>query len=225
MPAKVVGRVTEAHRASMRGGVEHYVALAQSYRARGYSGPHPPVADEAGITCRKRGPMSFLEWGQMLAVLAESPDWVADRLERSDEARWRLRPAPGSWSALEVLCHLRDADGEILVPRLERMLAEASPEVPDIDMTGWEEARRYNEQSPAQVLEDWAAVRRTLLARLAPLSREDWRRVGIHSVRGPYPLAEMVRYWADHDLSHRRYWADHDLSHRRQMAAALGEFA
>ena len=158
--------------------------------------------------------MSFLEWGQMLAVLAESPDWVADRLERSEEARWRLRPAPGSWSALEVLCHLRDADGEILVPRLERMLAEPSPEVPDIDMTGWEESRRYNEQSPAQVLEDWAAVRRTLLARLAPLSREDWRRVGMHSARGPYPLAEMVRYWADHDLSHRR-----------QMAAALGELA
>jgi len=81
-------------------------------------------------------------------------------------------------------------------------------------MTGWEVARRYNEQSPAGVLEEWAAARRRLLARLAPLARADWTRVGIHAAHGPYPLAEMVRYWGDHDLAHRR-----------QMAEALGEFA
>ncbi len=81
-------------------------------------------------------------------------------------------------------------------------------------MTGWEAARAYNEQSPAVVLEEWAEARRALLARLAPLGRADWERVGVHAMRGPYALAEMVRYWGDHDLSHRR-----------QMAEALGEFA
>jgi hypothetical protein len=81
-------------------------------------------------------------------------------------------------------------------------------------MTDGEAARAYNEQSPAGVLEEWAEARRALLARLAPLARADWVRVGIHAVRGPYPLAEMVRYWGDHDLSHRR-----------QIAEALGDFA
>jgi len=214
MPARVVGEVTEAHRAGMRRGAEHYVALGRSYLERGFAGPHPPATSPGGVTARRRGPMSFLEWGQMLAVLGESPDWVADRLERNDEALWRRRPAPGRWTALEVLCHLRDTEVEVWLPRLERMLAEPNPGIPDVDMEGWETARRYQEQAPARVLEEWVAARRVLLARLAPLSRADWERTGFHGSRGPYPLAEMVRYWADHDLSHRR-----------QMAEALGEFA
>ena len=45
-------------------------------------------------------------------------------------------------------------------------------------------------------------------------SPADWRRVGWHSRRGAYPLGEMVRQWAEHDLSHRR-----------QIARALGKFA
>jgi carbonic anhydrase/acetyltransferase-like protein (isoleucine patch superfamily) len=214
VPAKVAGPATDEHRALIRGGYEHYVALARSYIARGFSGPHPEPAREVGVTARMRGPMSFLEWGQLLAVLAESPDWVADRLERNEELLWQRRPGPGRWSALEVLCHLRDAEVEVWVPRLERMLTETTPEIPDADMTGWETARRYNEQAPAQVLEEWAAARRRLLARLAPMARADWTRVGIHAAHGPYPLAEMARYWGDHDLAHRR-----------QLAEALGEFA
>jgi carbonic anhydrase/acetyltransferase-like protein (isoleucine patch superfamily) len=214
MPARVAGQVTEEHRAGMRRGVEHYAALARSYLERAFAGPHPPADSDLGYTPWRRGSMSFLEWGQLLAVLAESPDWVADRLERDGEALWRRRPAPGRWSALESLCHLRDADREVFLPRLGRMLGERDPEIPDVDMTGWETARAYDAQDPAGVLEEWVAARRALLAQLAPLTRADWARVGVHGVRGPYPLAEMVRYWGDHDLSHRR-----------QMAEALGEFA
>ncbi|MBI5711074.1 MAG: DinB family protein [Candidatus Eisenbacteria bacterium] len=213
-PARVVGPVSAQHREAILGGTRHYVALSRSYLARGFARPHPPAHADTGITARERGPMSFLEWGQLLAVLAESPDWAADRLERNAEAAWRRAPGPGAWSALEALCHLRDADRDVFLPRLERLLSEERPEIPDVDMTGWESARRYHEQDPAGVLAEWSEARRRLLARLAPLSRTDWARVGFHSVRGPCPLAEMVRTWGDHDLSHRR-----------QMAAALGEFA
>ncbi len=213
VPAKVVGPATDEHRALIRGGAEHYVALARSYLERAFAGPHPPAAS-VGVGARLRGPMSFLEWGQLLAVLAESPDWVADRLERNAEPAWRGRPAPERWSAIEVLCHLHDVDLEVWAPRLERLLTETAPTLPDADLSGWETARGYAQQSPARVLEEWSAARRRLLARLAPLGRGDWDRVGFHARRGPYPLAEMVRYWGDHDLGHRR-----------QMAEALGEFA
>ncbi len=214
MPARVSGEVTDTHRAGMRRGTEHYAALARSYAERGFSEPHPSAGSDLGRSARQRGPMSFLEWGQLLTVLTESPDWVADRIERDAEALWRRRPAPGRWSALETICHLRDADRDVFLPRLGRMLAERNPEFPDLDMTEWEASRAYNEQSPAAVLEEWTVARRALLAGLAPLGRADWSRVGIHAVRGAYPLAEMVRYWGDHDLSHRR-----------QIAEALGEFA
>ena len=213
-PARVIGPVSESHREAIRHGAAHYAELAHSYAERGFARPHPAPASATGITALERGPMSFLEWGQLLAVLAESPDAAAGQLAVHGEPAWRRAPGPGRWSALEVLCHVRDADRDVLWPRIERLLVEERPEFLDVDMSGWETSRRYREQSPAVALEEWRAVRRDILARLAPLGRAEWARQGIHSVRGPYPLAEMVRYFAEHDLSHRR-----------QMAAALGEVA
>ncbi len=212
MPARVAGQTSPEHRAAFERGLEHYVALGRSYLERGFSGPHPYAQAPTGIA-RDRGPMNYVEWGQLLAVLAESPEWVADRLERDAETTWRRRPGEGRWAAIETLCHLRDADAEVFGPRLERMLAQRNSELPGQDVRNWPAERNYLAMDPAAVLEAWAGLRRTLVARLAPLGREDWLRVGVHPVRGPYPLGEMVRAWADHDLSHRR-----------QMAGALGEF-
>ena len=214
MPGKVVAEVTPAQRESIRGSAAHYAALARSYLERGFARPHPPTHSDAGITSRDGRTLDFLEWSRLLAALSEGPHWVARWLDRYPDARWALAPGPDRWSALEVLCHLRDTEREVFVPRLERMLTEERPSIPDIDMRGWDVRRAYRSESPRAAHRAWSASRRALLGRLEPLKPEDWRRVGFHSVRGPFPLGEMVRQWADHDLSHRR-----------QMAAALGELA
>jgi carbonic anhydrase/acetyltransferase-like protein (isoleucine patch superfamily) len=214
MPARVIGPVSDAHRAAIHDGATHYVALSRSYLARGFAQPHPPETSCAGITSRHRGPMSFYEWGGILGALGESVEWVDARLAKHGEERFRVAPGPKRWSALEVLCHLRDADAEVYLPRLERVLLEKQPDVPDVDMTGWESARCYREAAPRVALDAWRKSRARLLARLAPLTPREWTRMAFHSLRGPYPLADMVRYWVDHDLSHRR-----------QIADALGELA
>ncbi|MBI1799049.1 MAG: DinB family protein [Candidatus Eisenbacteria bacterium] len=213
-PARVIGPVSEAHRASIRSGSEHYVALSRSYLARGFARPHPAVGSAAGATCRESGPMTFLEWERLNATLEQGPRWVAVRLKLASAPLWRARPKPGRWSALEVMCHLRDADQDVYLPRLDAMLVSDPVAVNDVVMIEWDAQRHYLDQDPGQVLADWRAARARLVARLAPLGRRDWARVGIHSVRGPFPLSEMVRGWVDHDLSHRR-----------QIAEALGEFA
>jgi carbonic anhydrase/acetyltransferase-like protein (isoleucine patch superfamily) len=211
-PARLVGPTTEAHRASIRHGAEHYVALSRSYLARGFARPHPFEKSDTGINARQSAPMSFMEWSQLVAVLAASPGWAAERFARRGAAAWRTAPGPARWSAADVICHLRDADADIFAPRLERLLAESAPEIEDVDMTGWDQARRYADDDPAAALAAWTAARRGLVARLAPLGRAEWSRFGFHSLRGPYPVSEMVRYAAEHDLSHRR-----------QIAAAIGE--
>jgi carbonic anhydrase/acetyltransferase-like protein (isoleucine patch superfamily) len=213
-PGKVVGPVSDAQREGMRDGAAHYVALARSYVERGFARPHPFPRSETGVSARERGPLGFLEWSQLLAALAESPRWVAQRLDRYPESRWSRVPGPARWSALEVVCHLRDSDRDVLTPRLQRLLAEERPSIADVDMRGWDTTRAYRSDTPRAAHQAWAESRREALDRLAPLRSEDWRRMGEHSIRGPYPLGEMVRYWAEHDLSHRR-----------QIAEALGEFA
>lgn len=214
MPGKVVGEVTPAQREGMRGSAAHYAALARSYLERGFAHPHPAPRSDAGVTARERRTLDFQEWTRLLGLLSEGPAWVARRLDRYPEARWALAAAPGRWSALEVLCHLRDTDRDVLLPRLERMLTETKPAIPDVDMRGWDVQRGYRSESPRAAHRAWDAARRTLIARLDPLGPEHWRRVGIHSIRGAFPLGEMVRNWVEHDLSHRR-----------QMAVALGESA
>ena len=154
--------------------------------------------------------MTFGEWGSALATLAESPEWVAEYLG-SAASRVSVRPGSNRWSALEVLAHLRDGDRDVYLPRLETVLTREQPEVPAIDLLGEDRVRGYAGLEPAAVLAEWRGLRKRLVTRLVPLGREDWARVGVHSLRGACPLGEMVREWADHDLSHRR-----------QLALALG---
>jgi carbonic anhydrase/acetyltransferase-like protein (isoleucine patch superfamily) len=211
-PARVVGPVSEAHRAAIQRGWVHYVALSRNYMERAFARPHPPHDSEAGITDRDRGPMSFLEWGRLVATLSEGPDAVATIRARTPETPWRARPGPDRWSAHEIVCHLRDCDLDVFVPRTMRVLHEDRPAVPDAMMTGADRVRGYAEVESHHAIEAWTRVRRQLVKLLAPLGRAEWTRYCVHSAHGAYPLADMVRYWADHDLSHRR-----------QLAAALGE--
>ena len=210
-PARVVGPVNENHRAAIATGAAHYVELSRSYLARGFARAHPLGRSDTGVTSMSRGPMSFLEWGQLLGSLAAGPDQVAGLMGRFPPDAWRRAPAPRRWSALEALCHLRDADRDVHLPRLGRMLEADRVEVEDVDMTGWDAERGYAREAPETVLGAWRVARAGLLERLAPLGPTDWARWAIHSVRGPFPLGEMVRSWTEHDLSHRR-----------QIAAALG---
>ena len=209
-PARVIGPVQDAHREAIRVGAIHYAELAHSYRERGFARPFPAPHHATGITTLDAGPMAYAEWGRLLGTLAEGPDVVAEHVSAAP-ARLTARPAAGGWNALEVIGHLRDADRDVYLPRLEQVLTQHAPSVPDVDLERADLVASYADLDPAAVLLEWLALRARLLARLAPLGRTDWARIGLHSRRGAFPLADMVRGWVEHDLSHRR-----------QSARALG---
>jgi carbonic anhydrase/acetyltransferase-like protein (isoleucine patch superfamily) len=205
-PARVLGPLKDSHRQAIAEGAKHYAELAHAYLGKGFARPFPPARSNTGITPGGRGPMTYAEWGGCLAALAESPDWLAERLSAAP-TRVSARPAAERWSALEVLAHLRDSDRDVYLPRLETMLTQTNPFVPDVDLLLRERVGAYSGLDAATVLAEWRALRKQLLTRLAPLGREDWARVGVHSLRGSFPLGEMVRGWVEHDLSHRRQLA------------------
>jgi len=209
-PARVLGPVKDSHRAAISNGATHYAELAQAYLAKGFARPFPAMDSAPGITAGGHGPMTYAEWGGVIATLAESPDWVAEKLGAAP-ARVSARPGPSRWSALEVLGHLRDSDRDVFLPRLEVMLTQSTPDVPYVDLSADERVETYAGERARDLLEEWRALRKRLLVRLAPLGRDDWARVGVHSRRGGFPLGDMVRDWVEHDLSHRR-----------QLALALG---
>jgi len=207
-PARVTGPVNDGHRDAIRRGAEHYVELSRSYLARGFARPHPARAADTGTTRDDGGPMTFVEWERLVTVLEQGPARVGRMFEGISRERMAVAPAPQRWSALEVLCHLRDADCDVLVPRLGQMLAEDGARIENVDMTDWLSARAYAAQDPDAALATWRRARAGAVQVLETLGPVEWSRLGFHSVRGPYPLADMVRYWAEHDLSHRRQIAE-----------------
>ncbi len=211
-PAKVIGEVKDTHREAIAAGAKHYAELARTYVARGIANLVPLSARGAAAYPRLTSPMDHLEWEQRLEVLAAGPRRAAEAFERHGIEAFRRAPEGGGWSALEIVVHLRDCEREVLLPRLEQVLAEDFPALTPIDMTRFEEVAKHADLAAA--LADWASLRARLVRRLAPLRPEDWQRPLLHPLRGPHTLADMVRQWAEHDLSHRRQWR-----------AALGEFA
>ena len=212
-PARVVGPVQQAHRDAIREGALHYAALGESYRARGFQRPLPWADDVRGLTAFAREPMNWDAWGRLLARFAEGPEFVAELRRRHAEG-WARRPGPAQWAAVMVLAHLRDVDHAVLLPRVRQQLLEEFPVFTAVPVSRWPDERDDATLAPDRVLGEWRAVRAELLRALAPLGPREWNRVGVHPRRGAETLADMLRAFVEHELSHRQ-----------QMARALGEFA
>ena len=118
-----------------------------------------------------------------------------------DEAR--TRPAPDSWSALEVICHLYDEEREDFRQRLNLILHQPDAPFPPIDPQGWITARRYNERDLIEMLEKWTAERLQSLAWLKGLTAPDWETERVDQY-GSLKAGEMLSCWVAHDNLHTR---------------------
>ena len=209
-PARVIGPVGPAHREAIASGAAHYVTFSRGYLARGVGSQFPTRTTlhmpQALL------PMTEFEWAQRLAVLEATPE-AAARWSAADPDRFGRRPGEGAWSALEVVGHLADCDREVFLPRIERALAETMPVEAELPAERWVEERGHGGALAEAALAAFRDARCASLTRLAALGPEAWARMLVHPRRGPMAVADVVRQWTDHDLSHRRQMA-------RAMAAA-----
>ena len=118
-----------------------------------------------------------------------------------EEARYR--PAPDSWSILEVICHLHDEEREDFRQRLDIMLHRPTEALPDIDPQGWVTARQYNERELTEMLEMFVKERTRSLAWLRGLGEPDWEAVYTNEY-GSMKAGEMFAAWVAHDNLHIR---------------------
>jgi DinB family protein len=115
----------------------------------------------------------------------------------------RRRPAPGTWSALEYACHVRDAL-RLYDQRLEMMLSQEEPLYPNWDQDATAVADRYGEQEPAAVAAELMQAAGTLAAHFDALSPEQWQRTGARSDGAHFTVESFARYFI-HDPVHHLY--------------------
>lgn len=154
--------------------------------------------DQAELTPTFRQPRSLIH------TLRASPAALANLTAEIPKSHWIDRPFPGEWSLTEILCHLRDADHEVNLPRMKTVLHEFNPFLVGMDTDSWAVERLYNQQDGPTALHDFTHYRMEILHILDHLSPKDWDRPARHAIFGPTRLEELVSIAAGHDRLHLR---------------------
>jgi hypothetical protein len=138
-----------------------------------------------------------------LEALASMPGELAATIAVVSPALCTKRPSAGGFSLLEQTCHLRDIEIEAYRVRLERMLTEVAPELPDVDGGALAEARDYHRQDLRLALGAFAGVRADMVSRLMSLSVAERERTGVLSGVGEITIDGLVAKMLEHDGEHR----------------------
>lgn len=137
-----------------------------------------------------------------LALLMATPAVVASLATQLPASSWTRRPVATEWALTEILCHLRDTEREVNLPRLHLLLKETEPFIAARNTDAWVDERRYLQQDGEGALQEFVTVRKEMLQILKGLSSIDWQRKARHSIFGPTTLLEMMGFVAEHDRLH-----------------------
>src|SRR5262245_53562120 len=125
---------------------------------------------------------------------------VLEALAGATEAELDATPAPGKWSAREIVHHLADSEMTSAI-RLRRLLAEDLPQIVGYDEA--EFARKLNYDRPIQrSLDAFKASRETTAEILDRMSEAEWGREGTHTESGRYTVEKWLEIYAEHAHNH-----------------------
>jgi len=158
---------------------------------------------------------------ERLQRLRRTPEDLARAIEgRTDEALSR-RPDEGSWSAKEIICHLRDIE-ELFMLRFHMMLGTDEPtfltlgDMPPhperwgiggrigmpLDPARLAEDRQYRRHDTVLALSALHRRREEALIFLRRLTAAQWQRGSVHLLDGRMTFDDWVALIAEHDDEH-----------------------
>lgn len=146
----------------------------------------------------------------ILAGLARNQGVFQRLLEGRTRAEQSWRPAPGKWSRLEIVCHLRDEEREDFRARVRHALAGDPAPPPPIDPVGWVLGRNYGEQDYEATLASLLAERQASLLWLRELEAPRWESALQHPKLGPMSARFFLVNWLAHDALHLRQIVRYD---------------
>jgi predicted NBD/HSP70 family sugar kinase len=133
------------------------------------------------------------------AAIAAAADGLSDdELDR--------RPAPGAWTAREVVHHLADAETRAAI-RLRQLLAEDDAVIHGYDEEQYARVLHYDRPIDTS-LAVLRAVRAATGELLDLLTDADFARTGTHTESGAYGVEDWLRIYVDHCEDHARQIVD-----------------
>ncbi len=134
---------------------------------------------------------------------ARGPALLKAALKKVPTEAMQWRPAPGKWSAHEVIVHCADSETNA-VARIRFLLAEEQPVIQGYDQDRWARVLDYHALPVETALATVEAVRANTVPVLKRMSERDWQRVGTHTESGRYAAADWLTIYAEHLEIHTR---------------------
>lgn len=142
------------------------------------------------------------EQAELLEIYRSTPVILRALLRNVPDASLRAGgEGEEAWSAVEIICHLRDAE-ERAFERVRRIRDEERPFLKAYDQAALARESRYHEQSLPDALAAFIRLRQEQTSTLEQLGDDDWSRVGLHEESGEVTIESITAHMAAHDVIH-----------------------
>jgi hypothetical protein len=138
---------------------------------------------------------------ELIALYKDGYRAVAEVMAGAPEDELDTAPAPGKWTAREIVHHLGDSEMTSAV-RLRLLIAMPSPQIVGYDQEVFAQRLYYKERPVEASLDALNAARRTSTEILERLGEADWRREGIHTEMGRYTVERWLEIYSVHAHAH-----------------------
>ena len=145
--------------------------------------------------------MTAEERKALIAQYSDGYRVVAEALVGATDEQLDARPAPGKWTAREVVHHLADSE-MTAATRLRLLVATDHPQIFGYDQEGFARKLFYDRPIAAS-LEAFKAARRATAEILERMTDADWARAaGTHPEHGPFTAESWLQLTAAHAHAH-----------------------
>jgi uncharacterized damage-inducible protein DinB len=142
---------------------------------------------------------SFVGGRDPIDVIENTSRRLSEVVTKLSSPNLEWRPAPGKWSAREILCHLADCEIAFAF-RYRQTLAETHHVIQPFDQEKW--AGMYGALSARAALSAFSSLREWNLALIQNTTPEGMAKKVSHPERGDMTFRTIVETMAGHDLNH-----------------------
>lgn len=126
---------------------------------------------------------------------------VAESLAGATDPELDTAPAPGKWTAREIVHHLGDSEMTAAI-RLCLLIATPRPQIMGYDQDEFARRLHYATRPIEASLDAFNAARRSTAEILDRLTEAEWLREGTHSEVGRYTIEGWLEIYARHAHAH-----------------------
>ena len=126
---------------------------------------------------------------------------VAEAIAGAPDEELDSSPAPGKWTAREIVHHLADSEMTSAI-RLRLLIASPNPQIVGYDQDEFAHKLYYADRPIEASLDAFNAARRATAEILERMTPAEWLREGTHTEHGAYGVERWLEIYATHAHRH-----------------------